>query len=491
MTLDAVDDARARQRSNDDSWQERRPPTFTGAVRFLWSQRVKLAGHAFVLLILGGVCGLWFWSSRQTRQVEGTLTLSFRGIERGEYPSGKRFDIAEFRAPAILRTALADAGIASSRLNVQQLSARLSIEPVIPAEVRARWRRQDRDGTRREEFVPTSFRITMPAEGLSSEEWLRVFDAVVERFKKHLKSEQRTELRLLGEPSVVGFSALESDYDYWDVPYLLEKDVELLEDYIEQWAEDSEGFKDPTGGFGFADLQKDLSNWRTIRLEALKAMVVAGPLVRDRGAALATARYRLEDIGIEIRHKSEETAEAMRLLEVAQKPLSVQATRMSAREGAAVVDTSVMDRVMRSDYIAPVVRRISDLQAATKRLEVRQARLERDAAALANGRDMAPDQLPPGFPELESRVSGELRGIVGRFNDLLEEYLESSTTSFVMVEHGPGVVSEGPAMALVAAGVLAFAVGLALFLVVLEASVARALGAARGVTREAGELRRG
>ena len=453
---------------------EPEPPTFADAVRFLWSHRVKLAAHFFLLVVIGAA-GFLIWYAWRTRYAEGTLALSFRGVERGEYPSGKKLDIADFRAPTILSGALADAGIPNPRLDAQKLSARLTIEPVIPADVLARWKKQDRDGVKREEFVPTTFRIKLPAKELSNEESLRLFDAILKRYRERVKFEQKAALRFLGDWSASGYTDLAPVYDYWEIPYLLEQNVELMDGYLRQWAAESQEFKDPKLGFGFRDLQKDLAVWRAVRLEALKAMTVKNQLVRDRDTALATAKYRMEDLGIEIRQSSEETAEALKLLEAAQKPQSMLATPVRGKEGIPVVDASVFDRLIKSDYIAPLVTRISDLQTATKRLEARKARLEKDTASLVSARNVAPEQLPRGFKKLVATVSGELHEIIERYNKLLENYLNSSITSLVTVEQGPRIVREGPSAVLVLIGLLFCAAVLALFLVVLEASVARAL----------------
>src|SRR5215470_5632834 len=125
-------------------------PSFTDAVRFLYERRVRLAARFLLFLSIGAV-GMALWLIRAPRIVEGRIALAFAGIERGAYPSGKPFSVEDFRSADVLRGAVADAGL-PAETDLNKLSANIEIAPVIPVEVQARWRRQDRDGLKREEF---------------------------------------------------------------------------------------------------------------------------------------------------------------------------------------------------------------------------------------------------------------------------------------------------------------------------------------------------
>ena len=77
-------------------------PTFGDLVRFLWSRRVRLVT---LFLLIAAILGTWLllWRIFVARQVaEGTLSLSFRGMERHEYPSGRKFSVEDIRSPQAL-----------------------------------------------------------------------------------------------------------------------------------------------------------------------------------------------------------------------------------------------------------------------------------------------------------------------------------------------------------------------------------------------------
>src|SRR5450830_1194440 len=84
-------------------------PTFGDAVRYLWERRVRLAKYFLGLLALG-VIGTLVWSFARERLAEATLSLGFKGIERAEYPNGRKFAIADIYGPKILRKAVKEIG---------------------------------------------------------------------------------------------------------------------------------------------------------------------------------------------------------------------------------------------------------------------------------------------------------------------------------------------------------------------------------------------
>ena len=130
---------------------------------------------------------------------------------------------------------------------------------------------------------------------------------------------------------------------------------------------------------------------------------------------------------------------------------------------------------MRNDYLAPLVRHISELQAGTKKLEARKARLENDMASLAKARNVTLDEFPSTYKQLAATAWADLHRIIEGYNIVLDSYLNSSVTSLVKVEQGPRIVKDGPSALSVLIGLLFGATVGALFLVVLEASVHRAL----------------
>jgi hypothetical protein len=451
---------------------ESEPQSFADAIRFLYVRRVRLAARFALFLGLGAI-GFVLWLSRSPRIVEGRIALAFPGIERGQYPSGRPFTIEDFRSPAVLRGAVQDAGLPVNT-DLNRLAADIDISPVIPAEVAARWRKQDRDGVKREEFVPNQYHIQIALDRDVSDKSARLFDAIVKRYRERTKFEQKSSLRFTEDLSASAYEDLVKKYDYWEIPQILEQNANLLERHLDQLIREAKDYKDSRSQYSFRNIASDLSLWRAARLEALKGLTYRGKLVRDKDTALLTAQYRLQDTEIAVRQANEETMEAMRLLEAAQKPQGLAVTQGSGREAIPIVDSAVIDRLVKSDYISPLVQRISDLQTRAKELEAIRSRLEKDLVYLQQAKSISPDQLPPNYRGLIDSLSTELREILKRYNALLDGYLSDSITNLVTVREGPRL-TRGTSLTLVGLAILVFSALLALLAVLIEQLIHKAL----------------
>ena len=164
------------------------PPTFGDAARYLWDRRVRLAKYFLGLLALGGV-GTLVWSFARERVAEATLSLGFKGIEKGEYPNRQKFAVADVRGPKILQKAVKEIGMEKSFPAVDMVARGIQVQPLIPPEVLARWKKQDRDGTKREEYFPSNFLITARPIGMTPDESVQLLYALLQAYQQDAKDE--------------------------------------------------------------------------------------------------------------------------------------------------------------------------------------------------------------------------------------------------------------------------------------------------------------
>jgi hypothetical protein len=450
-------------------------PSFSDAIRFLHGRRVGLTAR-FILSLGLGLIGflLWFLLGRQV--VGGRIILTFEGIERGEYPSGKTFSVEDLRGAEILHAAANDAGLPRD-IDLNRLSANIEIIPIIPAEVLARWRKQDRDGQRREEFVPNQFEMRIRTEPALSGKGIRLFDAIVKRYRARVKFDEKAALRFLSDISAANYDDLVKIYDYWEIPYVLDQNVDLLRRYLTQLIKESRDYKDPHSNYSFRSLATELDVWSAIRLEALKALTSKGRLVRDKDVALLTMQYRIESYDIQVRQTAQEAADALRLVEAVQKPQTLAVTQSAGTNSIPIVDNAVIDRLMRSDYLAAGSAHF-DLQERTMKLQAEKARLEKDIGYLGQARNLTPKDLPASHREIITASSSELSAIVRRYNAVLDSYLNDVLANAVLVREGPRLIRGGSPVVALAAIVIVSAL-LALLAVMSEHLIRKALAGVR------------
>lgn len=459
-----------------DATREPRPagasddPTFGDLVRLLWSRRLRLATLFLLVAAILGTC-LLLWRLLVARAVvEGTLSLTFRGIERREYPSGRKFSIEDMRSPHVLMRARSNAGL-GDKTDLRTLYVGTEITPVIPSEIQARWRKQDRDGVRREDFPPQEFRIRVNPLVLTNNQKVQFLSALVRSYQDEVRFEQGAALQKVADFSKLSPAELIQSYDPWDIPSLLAERERSFRQQIDALILESRDFSDPRFRMTFRDIGNDLAIWHDTRLEALAALIFRGRVVKDRDLMLKRLQQRLDELDVLARQLNGEAEQSTKLVESLERSKPLLAGALTNRDGAPLVDSTALEKLVRSDYVGPVVKRITDLHRKAKEAEAGKARVEREIAILGKG-EGAP-KVSGDLPPLLALVTTDLSRIVENFNKLLDEYLNATVTSLVTLNQGPSITREGPSTTALAAILLAFSLLLPLVVVFLESSAKR------------------
>lgn len=445
-------------------------PSFGDAIQYVWERRVRLAKFFLGLLALGVLGTLW-WSTQRVRLAEATLSLGFKGIERGEYPNGRKFTIGDIRSPKVLQKAIKEMGKEKSFPAVDMVARGIQIQPVIPGEIQARWKTQDKIGARREEYSPSNFLITARPNGMTPDESVQLLYALLQAYQQEVRNEQLGALKFMGEVTRYRPEELIRLYDYWDLPRILVENVAILKGHLRGLTEEAKDFRDPKFNVSFQDLEQDVSVWSSTRLESLRGLVDGDRLVKNRDSMIKRLQARQEQLDIQIRGVSQELLEATKLLETVDRSRSTLAGPMSGKDGLPVIDTNALDRLVASDYIGGVVKRVTGLQERKTRLQETRWAAERDLALLAKAQDVPLEKLPPTFERDLGVLTTDLARILDTYNKLLSSYIEATVTSQVTLRDGPRVVRLGPSTVMVLAGVVFVCTALALLLLIVDQSV--------------------
>ncbi len=407
-------------------------------LRYFYRRRFRFLLYLLFFLGIGLAVFLLY-----PKTTEGLLTLVFPGIEKHEYPSGRPFSVEDFRSPQILVNAQGDVGIPREKIDLRKLAGEVYVTPLIPEEVLTRWKKQLREGLIKESYLPYEFKIGIKIAGVPDEQCVRLFDALVRRYQEQVKYEQRTALSFLSGGRATSYADLAQRYDYWDIPDIFEQIFASLQGQMNLLTAESLKTRDSRLQLKFRDLERNLDIWFGTRLQTLRATTVTGGLVKNRDLLMTRMRYKVEDLVIQIRQKTAEAEESTRLLEKVDRPKTLLAGQLSSREGIPMIDASAMDRLMKSDYVGPVVGRISRLQEEVQSLQAAKARVEWYLGLLPKFPNVTAEQLPSGYQELVETTSKELHGVIDDYNKVLEEYLDASISSLVFVRQAPTISRAG------------------------------------------------
>jgi len=360
----------------------------------------------------------------------------------------------------------------------------------VPGDIQARWRKQDRDGLRKDEYFPNEFLVALQLRGFGNGQQLRLFDAVVKNYQERVKHEQTASLRFVGGGWATSYDALAARYDFWDIPALFAETFKSLDRELGSLIVEALQYPDPKYHLGFRDIGRELRNWQTIRLSALEALTYQGRLVKNKDLTIQRVQHRLDDIDIQIKQKTQEANEGLRLLGLIERPNALIAGRLAGDKGGVpVVDAGALEKLLKNDYVAPVVAKISRLQSETQELEAERGRLQKQAAYLPKATNVELAQLPQGYRELVQTLSTELALVVTNYNRLLDEYLGATVTSLVTVTQSPIVIRgifSPRVLAAVVAGLLGASAFFAVVVMGVEHLVHAAATGAPDSTRPAG-----
>jgi hypothetical protein len=441
-------------------------PGLIDGLQYLYRRRIKLFLLFLIFFSLSLFIFLIFYFSTP-KTVNATVALRFDGIEKQEYPSGAKFSVEDFRKPDALKNAIADAGIDDRKISPLDLATHLSITPVIPADIQSRWKKQEKDGVKREEYLPTDFMLEIDLGGLTDVQRGRLFDAVVMRYRDSVKHNQESALGF-APTWETSYEKLADSYDFWDLPDFFGSSYRLLNKRMDAVIAEAEKNRDTISQRAFRSVARELGIWYATRLVSLEATTYQGRLVKDKDLMIQRIQYRIEDLDIQIRQKAQESNEATRLLGTLEQPRAVLAGQLSHREGTPIIDSAVLDKMIKNDYVAPVVKRISKLQEEMQELEADKARLQKQLSWLPKSSNLTISQIPASQKRLIDTLSSELREITQKYNSCLDEYLNSTVTAKVLVTEGPIVSRKGysPTIAFALIVVLGFI--LAIFYIAIE-----------------------
>ena len=441
-------------------------PGFVDAIRFLYARRIQFAVRFLAFLGIG-IVGLLNLYLSSPKVVEGIIGLTFRGIERHEYPTGKKFSVEDFRSPDLLRRALGDAGLQNLVADLEGLAAHVFVTPIVPGDIQARWKKQERDGSRRDEYFPNEFKMAVEVTGLSNAQRLRLFDALVRHYQDRVKYLQKSALSTVAV-TISPYEKLATGYDFWDLPSLFLVPYQSLVAELNTLILESLQYPDPKYQLAFRNIANDLNTWYTMRLQALEAATFQGRLVKNREAMMQRIQYRIEQLEVGVRQKAQEAGEQTRLLALIDRPKTVLAGQFGNEKGAPFVDGSALDKLLKSDYVGPLVARISKLQEEKEALEAEKARLQKQLGWLPKANNTDINSLPPGYKDIVQTAASDLREIIQSYNRLLDEYLTATVSSQVAIKQSPVITREGYPSTTILAAIVFLSVFLTIALMSLE-----------------------
>lgn len=209
----------------------------------LWARLVRGAPRTIGLALLGAAlaaAGFFISGSFQTAHTTARVTLSFHGLERGEYPDQSKFQPEDLRAPSIVAEALRRRGVLDPDLQTRIRDA-LTISGLTPAS----------SGKEPGAYTPREYSLTLSlprAFSLSSRDRELFLTELVRTYKEHVQQHYTT------LPAGIDWSFDSLAPSALSHETSMEREIARAGEFLERLARKHRTFRSARSNLGFGEL---------------------------------------------------------------------------------------------------------------------------------------------------------------------------------------------------------------------------------------------
>ena len=249
-------------------------------------------------LVIGAIVSFaTFFKTRSEDRVAVTLQMSFDGSANGVAPNGYRFDVSEILSDEVLTNALKASSL-DGKCTAEDVRKCISVAGRYPADIVTQTMSYDSllnfTANRKltiDEFHPTQFTIT-----LTNSSKLNLSKAQMQTLLKNIMAEYKTyfaEVSVMGRPGEAEPFDL-AGYDYAQQLEIIERRIEIMENYAVEMYTNEPSFRSADGGFN--DIVVRLDNLISNDVSRISAKLTLNALTKDPERLLSQYRYELKNL---------------------------------------------------------------------------------------------------------------------------------------------------------------------------------------------------
>lgn len=278
-------------------------------IEAVWKGKWIIAIITIIALILGGI-GTYLMIPGSLSVVT-IVDVNYPGIELGLNPDGSGFDIKQLKSPYVVEKALKETGLSSTGIKPDEVRKNIDIAAIVPVDVAQKAEAMIKQG-KEYIFNPSEFKVTYKVnKAFSYNQGIILINTVIDEYQKYfysLYSDTKTIENTLG---TLDYAV----YDYPDVVSVVSTDIESIEEFLENKAEEDSSFRSAQTGHSFADLGRIFNILKTVDISKLESLVNSNTLTKDREKLIKDYEYRVKRMELDRAKKNSEAEEARNLME--------------------------------------------------------------------------------------------------------------------------------------------------------------------------------
>ena len=242
--------------------------------------------------------------STSTDMITSLISFNYDGIEKGNAPDGKAFDINKVKSPSIIEEAMTN--ISEPVEKVESVRRNISIDGVVPGEALDKISLYQKlfvksgnidtaNALLNVSYYPSYYivRFDSSSAGYDMEMGKNIIDEILHVYQAYF-------FKTYGYNEALGNSLAAVDYKDYDYPAAVDifrTTLNDLQSYVSNIsANDSTSFRSSNTGYNFSDI---LSNIRTIReadLDSLSSYITINNITEDRDRLITYYEFKIENM---------------------------------------------------------------------------------------------------------------------------------------------------------------------------------------------------
>ncbi|MBP8593775.1 MAG: lipopolysaccharide biosynthesis protein [Ruminococcus sp.] len=237
-------------------------------------------------------------------KLNALISFSYSGIEKGNDPNGRKFDVNTIKNPSVIESALTELGI--SLENLETIREGISVFGIIPSDAIDRitvyqnvYESAGNLNAAKEmldvTYYPTQFKVYFDYNetDLTSAQATDVLNTILKKYQDYFYEEYGYNESLGTAVSAINYE----DYDYSEAVDVFDTNLTTLRRYVRQLSnEDATRFRSSVTGYTFDDLYQAITTIQDIDLDKISSYITVNNLTKNKDAAISYYDYRINSL---------------------------------------------------------------------------------------------------------------------------------------------------------------------------------------------------
>lgn len=281
-----------------------------GGIRFI----TIFTAAAFLLSLLAATIYM-LTSLHSTGQMKALIAFNYDGIDKGLDPHGMVFDIDKLKAPVVVDRVMENLRLYDKKLTTEDIRSNIDIQSMVPDDIIKKIttinRMAEKDVTKLEqlselEYHPTQFLVSFSNErrlGLTRTEAGRVLNELLKEYRLYF-------MQTYGDKDVLSGAVGDPDYSGYDYPEMaraMKGQIDIITSYLKDKQKKSPEFRSISTQMSFGDIISYLNVINDVDISRMNSLIYNFNLTKDKNRLLSLYQYRIEQYGLEMAKRQDES----------------------------------------------------------------------------------------------------------------------------------------------------------------------------------------